>query len=516
MRGAIVSVLIVALVSIPQSYVFAVGSPSAPEYKGGADGSGQTNTGTDSTVVFGAGSGQHSIVVSGSYAYIVTTASSTACASTVSNAGNGCEFKIFDISDPTAPTYVGGGDVSGSTNAGTGSKTLRGIALSGTNAYIVGAGSATACSQTAGSAIGCELQVWDVSTPSAPAYIGGGDVSGSTNTGTGSLDVLDVAITGNNLYAVTTGSATACSGTAGSGIGCEVQLWGISTPSAPNYRNGNDASGSANSGTGNVAFRSIAIDSASTTRAYTLHTNSSTDCSATAGSAIGCEFQIWNIATASTTYAGGGDSSGQTHKGTGAIDGFGVSVSGNYAYTTWQNSATTCSGNIGSGIGCEVKVWDITNASSTYAEGMDASGSINSGTGNILGRQPFVSGNYLYTVFLNSATTCANSAGGGIGCELKIFDVTAPTTVTYIGGGDSSGSTNTGTGSGDSGTVFADSTHVYTGWQANGTTCSGTAGSAIGCELKIWEIGVAASPAEDPHDVINSTMIINTGSVILF
>jgi hypothetical protein len=171
------------------------------------------------------------IALSGGYAYTLSDQSSTACSQSAGSA-QGCELKVWDISTPTSPTYVAGRDVSGSTN-GTGSIAGLYIFIANGYAFTTWNASSATCSQSAGSATGCELKVWDLSTPSSPAYVGGGDASGSTNTGSGSAAFRSLFVTDNYLFVAGANSATVCSPSAGSAIGCELKVWQINEPPPP-------------------------------------------------------------------------------------------------------------------------------------------------------------------------------------------------------------------------------------------------------------------------------------------
>src|SRR5690606_25008580 len=125
--------------------------------------------------------------------------------------------------------------------------------------------------------------------------------------------------------------------------------------------------------------------------------------------------------------------------------GLDVSIAGDYAYTMWWSDNTECSQTPGSAIGCELKVWDITDpAEPTYVAGGDASGSTNAGTGALIALSGHVSGEYLYTAWNLAGATCSQTPGSALGCELKVWDISDPTQLSYVGGADASGATNAG------------------------------------------------------------------------
>jgi hypothetical protein len=462
---------------------------NGPVYQGGADISGSTNSGTGNNSAT-----QGQVVVSGRYAYKISSGNATACSQSAGSA-IGCELQVYDVSNPTTPTYVGGADSTGSTNSGTGGGFLFSIAVSGHYAYVTSSGNATACSQTAGSAIGCELQVYDVSNPSAPKYVGGADVTGSTNSGTGNNNANNVYVSGRYAYVATFGSATACSQSAGSAIGCELQVYDVSNPTTPTYVGGADVSGSTNSGTGSSQIESLYV---SGRYAYVTTAGNATACSQTAGSAIGCELQVYDVSNPSApSYVGGADVSGSTNSGTTSASIYSISISGRYAYVTNGGSGTACSQSAGSALGCELQVYDISNpATPTYVGGADSSGSANSGTGNFsTGTSVNVAGRYAYVTFGGSGTACSQTAGSAIGCELQVYDISSPATPTYVGGADVSGSTNSGTSAAAAPfSVYVSGRYAYTVTNGAATACSGSAGSAVGCELQVYDVsGVEAT-----------------------
>lgn len=497
------TIIALCLSLVAPSQLIALGTFSAPEYIAGADTTGLTNSGNGSNA-FGVFTTSRAIYVVGNYAYVAMSASSTACSATADAAGNGCEFKIFNVTSKANPVYVGGGDISGSTNSGTGSKNARAVVVSGNYAYLVGDGNATACSATPGSAIGCELQVWDISNPANPTYVAGGDAGGNTNADTDNASFAALAINGNNLAIASNGSATTCSNTDGSAVGCEYQFWDITTPTAPEYLAGRDVTASAaGAGTGNVSASGVSFIN-STTLAFTS-LNRSTTCSSTAGSGIGCELKIWDVTTFSNpSYSEGLDVTGSTGAGTGNLSLTSVTtISSSFIATSGAGNATACSSTPGSAIGCEIKVWDVSTPTATvYVGGGDASGGTNTGS---------ISGNINAVFYYNDHLIAARSANttdcdGTVdfrGCELQIWNVSTPSAPDYVGGGDTTGLTNDGTGGGTAGsqkdTVFAADGYAYVGGLGQGATaCGAGAGNADGCEMAIWQIESAAVSSGKP------------------
>jgi hypothetical protein len=104
--------------------VFDVADPQNPVYVGGADAGGSTNSNTF-------GRAFNAVKVIGRYAYVAASGSAATCSSTAGSA-NGCDLMVFDISNPSAPTYIGGADADGTTNGGSSSIDFNDLAINGT------------------------------------------------------------------------------------------------------------------------------------------------------------------------------------------------------------------------------------------------------------------------------------------------------------------------------------------------------------------------------------------------
>src|SRR3989344_3416135 len=247
-----------------------------------------------------------SIITSGNYLYIGKGANTIACSQTAGSA-IGCELMVFDITDPTNPTYVAGRDASGNTT-GTGAETIYSLVITGNYLYVGKDANTTACSQTAGSAIGCELMVFDITDPTNPTYVAGRDASGNT-TGTGAETIYSLVITGNYLYVGKDANTTACSQTAGSAIGCEFMIYDITTPTSLTYIVGLDSSGN----TTGTDLQGILSFNLSGNYLYVGKSGSATACSQIAGSAYGCELMVFNISSSTNPiYVAGRDNSGSS------------------------------------------------------------------------------------------------------------------------------------------------------------------------------------------------------------
>ncbi len=448
-------------------------------YIGGADANGTTNGGSGNIAA-------NDVAVSGHYEYTVNSGSTAACTATPGNA-TGCELKVFDITNPEAPTYIGGADSNGFTNSGNGVQDMLSIAISGHYAFIALSASNQSCFATANSTNGCELKIFDISNPATPTYVAGVDASGTVGSGTGSLTFNSISISGSNAYVASNGNGAACSQTVGQAIGCELKVFNISTPTSPSYVGGADASGSTNSGTVSTqAFESVATSGG---YAYVGAAGNTGPCSATANGTNGCELKVFNISTPTApAYAGGADASGTTNSGSASNTFNSVAVSGGYVYVaTAGNSAAACAQAAGSAIGCELQDYSISNpAAPAYAGGADASGTTNSGSASGNFNEITVAGGSAYIAATGSATACSSTVGSAIGCELQQYSISTPSAPAYTAGIDSSGSTNSGTGAIQFNSVAVSGQDVYVVSNGSATTCSATAGNATGCEMKAF------------------------------
>lgn len=135
-------------------------------------------------------------IVSGKYLYVGGTVEPSTCSGTNIP---GCELKIYDISNPTAPVAVGGYN----TNAW-----IASISLQGRYIYL-----------TTTSNGGNEFSIIDVSNPASPAFTDGVALG---------TDGVDAKVSGKYAY-VTNGNVTGtCSGV--TLTGCEFRVYDISDP----------------------------------------------------------------------------------------------------------------------------------------------------------------------------------------------------------------------------------------------------------------------------------------------
>ncbi len=442
------------------------------------------DAGGDSASTTG-GTGIQSLVTSGNYLYVGKDSNPTACSQVVGFAA-GCELMVFDISSSTNPTYVAGRDATGNSD-GSGSNMFRSLAISGNYLYAGKAADATACSQTAGSAIGCEIMVFDISSSTNPIYVAGRDTSGGSAS-TSAITIYSLITSGTSLYVSKDANATACSQVVGFAAGCELMVFDISSSTNPTYVAGRDTTGDA-TGVGSVAIQSLTT---SGNFLYVGKSFSSTACSQTAGSAIGCEIMVFDISSSTNPiYKAGRDASGSSN-GTGNGIIYSLVTTSNYLYVGQSGISTACSQTAGSAIGCELMVFDISSSTNPiYKAGRDALGS-SDGSSNLAIRGITASGNYLYVAHDKNSTACSQTAGLATGCELMVFDISSSSVPVYVTGRDVSGGSN---GSGDIYlyTLTTSGNYLYIGKSGNSTACSQTAGSADGCELMVFNRSALAT-----------------------
>ena len=421
--------------------------------------------------------------------------------------------------DVTFSSYVGnfisGLDTDGS-GVGTTNFDVNDIAVSGNYLYAAKNSNSTACSQSAGSAIGCELLVFDISDPANPVYVAGRDSNGSTN-GTTAVDAFRLHVVGDYLYVGGNFSNTACNGTPGNAIGCELKVYDISIPSNPRLVAGRDGSGSS---TG-TAFAAIA--SFASTDGYLFVGKGNDDsaaCSQVAGSAAPCEIMVFDISDPTNpTYVAGRDADGAA-AGTNGVIVYGLEYHEGYLYVAKDFNNTGCSQSAGSAEGCEIMVFDVTTPTSpTYVAGRDDDGSPTNGDGQSNTVSTLVAhGDYLYVgKFDFFAPACGQTAGSGGGCELTVYDISTPASITYVAGRDANGSAS-GAVSGHIISLTRIGDVLYGVKSGNATACSPTIGNAAGCELVAFDISSSTNPllmdARDISGSRNGTVTKDTRTVI--
>ena len=439
--------------------------PSSASYVGGAD-----------VINAGTGSGNEFTQVSffRNYAYVSAGIGSASTCS--SSTRDGCEIQIYDLSSISSPTYVGGLD---SSNSGFSTDSAFESFIAGHYLYVTKNGNSGTCSSS--DRTGCELQIYDISNPTSPTYVGGADSS----TGSGSVGDNGVYVAGNYAYVTTQGSSGTCSSSVNTG--CELQIYNVVNPTNPTYVGGADSlSGISNSnGFGNPFVQGRYV--------YVSMNGASGTCSS--GTRTGCEVQVYDISNvASPAFTGGIDIGSSSSLG-------GLTVSGKYAYVSrWTGSVSsgTCSSSVNTG--CEFMIYDISTPSSpVYVGGAD---STNAGTGTTLLSNVAVSGNYAYLPYSSTAGTCSTTVRDG--CEVQILDISNPASPVYVGGEDL---INSGTGSTDSAFgIFLYGQYILVTKSPDGGTCSSSVRD--GCELQIYD-GSGASVVS----LTAGVMYINTAQV---
>ena len=112
---------------------------------------------------------------------------------------------VFSVSSTTSPIYKLGRDISGSSN-GTSNVSINKLLATGNNLYLGKSADSTACSQTAGSAQGCELMVFDISSTLSGTMTVNSDFNNLTVSGAA---VMSSNASTSNLTIATSSSLTA-------------------------------------------------------------------------------------------------------------------------------------------------------------------------------------------------------------------------------------------------------------------------------------------------------------------
>ncbi|MBP6884112.1 MAG: hypothetical protein KBC06_02675 [Candidatus Pacebacteria bacterium] len=371
----------------------------------------------------------NSIAIFGKYVYIGKAADAGTCSGTTLT---GCEFSIFDISNPSAPAAVGGID--------TGGDYVFNIDVSGKYAYVGKGANAGTCSGT--TLTGCELSIYDISNPSTPTAVGGVDISNE--------DLYAVVIVGKYAYVGKTANAGTCSGT--TLTGCEFSIFDISNPSSPAAVSGVD--------TGDADVFSAFV---SGKYAYIGKETNAGTCSGT--TLTGCEFSIYDISNQTTLSAVGGVSTNNDPV-------YDLYVSGKYVYIGKLDDSGTCSGTTLTG--CELSIYNVSNpATPTAVGGADTNDKyINS---------LYISGKYAYIGKASDAGTCSGATVTG--CEFSVFDISTPATPTAVGGVNTTD---------DITSLKISGKYIYIGKGANAGTCSGA--TVTGCEFSIYDLAGIDAP----------------------
>ena len=421
------------------------------------------------------------LVRQGNYLYIGKSGNSAIC-DPVGGSVQGCEVLIFDIASSTNPILKSGIDMSGTVGGGTSNYSTNALSISGEYLFIGKSGSdSSPCLQLAGSANRCEIIIMNVANPSAPYFVAGVDSNGGLN-GTSTIQVNSLLVDGNYLYVAKNGSTTVCDPTAGNAVGCEVLIIDISNPATPFLVSGIDMSGGWNSGN-ESGLRAQSLVKVDDYLFIGKEGSSAQICQQTAGSANWCEVMIMNVANPSAPYFVAGVDSNGLNNGNTANQVNSLVVKDNYLFVGKTANANGCSAV--NGQGCEVMIMDISSSTNpVLLGGIESSGNslINE---SVEVRSLLISKNMLYVAKFGNAKSC-HDVVYGLGCELMVFDISSSTNPILVALQDISGDKQ-GTLSlhGYALEVTKDG-YVFLGTQNSNTPCSQVAGSAIGCELKVF------------------------------
>ena len=247
------------------------------------------------------------VYIVGRYAYIgVEGIAGTCSGSTLT----GCEFRIYDISNPSNPVAVGGYDTFG--------RAIKSIHVGAKFAYVGTTAAGGQCVDTDIS--GCEFFILDVSNPTSIQARSGVDIPATT--------VNSVYVSGQYAY-IGHDNVT----------GNDFRVIDISNPTSPVTVGGLDIGFNVNA---------VYVQGES---AYIANSNN----------AAGNEFQVISIQQPSSPGISGG-----VDIGTFA---FAVYVSGRYAFVGNDAISGTCSGTTLTG--CEFRIYDISSGSPVAVGGLD-------------------------------------------------------------------------------------------------------------------------------------------------
>lgn len=422
--------------------------------------------------------------IAGNTLYIAKAGGSQGCNSTASTSAGNCEILVYNIASTTNPIFTNALDAGGS-NASTSNVGVNALTVAGSMLYVAKAGSAVPCTQVAGTADGCEVMVFDISSTTNPIFRAGRDSSGAAN-GTSATSTTAIKVSGSALYVGKAAGATTCSATEGAGAGaCEILVFNIASTTNPLYIAGLDAGGNTSAGTQPLQVNSLEVVSSTL---YAVKAGSgTTTCNPTAGNAVGCELMVFNIASTTNPVLATGRDAGGSSASTSAIAMNIVIGSGTALYIGKAASAVPCTSVAGTADGCGVMVFDISSTTDPiYRRGVDGGGSY-TGSQAIAINGLTLHKNYLYVAKAASAIACSQVIGLAIGCEMMVFDVASSSAIRMVAGrdagGDSSGiqtlAINAVIGQGDA---------LYVAKAGSGTSCAATAGNAIGCELMVFDI----------------------------
>lgn len=335
-----------------------------------------------------------SIQVQGETAYIGQAVAAGTC-DPLTNTYTGCEVLIVDISTRAAPVIIGGIDTGAAVND---------LKTNGSNILYVGnSGVAGTCSNT--DSTGCEIRVYDVSNPAAPAYLTGFATSGT----------FRILVAG--AYVIQGMSNT--SGTCNTTVltGCEIAIYGQTSSTTLDYINGLDF--------GNRSVNGIAVKGS---LLYVAHGE------ATVGSITGtADFSIYDFSNPlSLNLRGTADIQNASVGGNGANS---LAVAGNVAVIGTVNDTTGTACTTAPMDTCEIylaNIRNITSIATSTGMGIDVGNQVN---------ELIIVGDTLYVA--NTTTTGTGCNGTDVSsCDVRMYNISSTTAITAIGGVDLGQSVN--------------------------------------------------------------------------
>ncbi len=314
-------------------------------------------------------------LIVGKFAYVSVGPNAGTCSSSVAT---GCEFRIYDVSNPnTTPIYIGG------LNTALDSNTY-GVAKFGKYVYL----------GTPANGGGNEVLVVDVSNPTSPTVVGGLEIS---------TDVHSISVYGKYLYVGNSAIAgTGCSTSDASG--CEFRIYNISNPTTPVFVGGTNYG---------VRVSSILIQGK---YAYTVM-----------DSVAGNDFRIVDISSPTAPTDVGGVDMGVTGRS--------LIVSGIYAYIGTDVIAGTC--NSSTPTGCEFRIYQVSDpATPVFIGGFSNTSNLISF--DVVGKYAYIgfgsiAGNDL--AIYDLSTLSAPTAVGGIDFTAAPVGIKAVGKYLYVGVG---------------------------------------------------------------------------------
>lgn len=192
--------------------IYNIADPLIPTGVTNVDSSGTANSGTAAEQI-------NSLHTDGTTLAVGKSQTTSNCSSP-----ENCEIQLYDVSVPSLITFRSGIDASGAINSGTASAPVMSVYIDDNYLYTAANASVNNCNDNT-NRIGCEIKIFDISSPASPSYVSGIDASGSINQGTASVATYSVLVDEGKLYALSAGSATNCA--SGDKSGCELKIFSV-------------------------------------------------------------------------------------------------------------------------------------------------------------------------------------------------------------------------------------------------------------------------------------------------